>query len=365
MTSSRGTISGGAAATPNTVATDANGIATVSIRSAFAGPASISAIGTDGNGAEVTARGEVEFIASVVDSIFVDATPDIIGPEAQTATITAVLRDSVGNLIKGKVVNFSILSDSTGGSISPNTAITDSNGIASTVYTSNAVSEINGVSIEALSDGVSAFTELTVGDRAFDISIGTGNEIISPDQSSYIKEFAVFVTDAAGRPIEGASLTANVTPPGLNAYIKGQWIWNDDAQIYYRAGIAIPNTDPQEYEPVHVCNSEDSNGNGRLDVTPAPGEDINGDGQLTPGNVAVVSFKDGVTQTDANGQATIEVRYAKQFGGWVNVLLGVNGQTAGETQLYGLSVASDDLTEETNPPPANPFGVLPDCRVTD
>jgi hypothetical protein len=367
VTSSRGTISGGASATPNVVKTDASGIATVTINSSFAGPASISAIGKDGDNNEVTARGTIEFVADEVDNIFVDATPDIIGPEGQTATITAVLRDPEGNLVKGKTVNFSILSDATSGSISPNTAITDSNGIASTVYTSNSVSEINGVTIEAESDGVTAFTNLTVGDRAFDISIGTGNEIVSPDQSSYVKEFSVFVTDAAGRPISDAALTANVTPPAQNAYIKGQWVWNDDVRIYQQRGLRIPGSDPVDYDPVTFCNNEDANGNGRLDLLPAPGEDINGDGQLTPGNIAVVSFKDGVARTDENGQATIEVRYAKQFGGWVFVTLGVNGQTAGtessETQLYGLGAASDDLTEETNPPPANPFGVLPDCTT--
>ncbi|WP_395343067.1 Ig-like domain-containing protein [Ningiella sp. W23] len=351
VTTSRGDISVDGDSAVNTVATDANGFATVSIRSAFAGPASISAIGNDSSGAEVTARATVEFIASTVDSIFVDATPDVIGPEGQTATITALVRDADGNLVKGKMVNFRLFADSTGGSISPNTALTDSNGIASTVYSSSAVSSQDGVTIEAESDGVTALTSLTVGDRAFDISIGTGNRISSPDPASYLKEFAVFVTDAAGRPIQDAALTATSTPPTGPAYRKGFWVWNPDASVW------IPET-------TVVCQNEDANGNGRLDA----GEDFNNDGQLTPGNVALVNFKDGITRTDNNGQATIELRYARQFAPWVTTELEVNGQSAGsessELQAYRIGASAEDLTDEAVPPPANPFGFSANCNDT-
>jgi hypothetical protein len=349
VTTSRGTITapgGGSVATTN-----AQGLATVVINSAFAGPASISAIGTDGSGNQVTARASLEFVASDVDSIFVDATPDLIGPEGQTATVTAVVRDAVGNLVKGKTVNFRLFADSTGGSISPNTATTDSNGIASTVYSSNAVSSEDGVTIEAESDGVTAIPSLTVGDRAFDISIGTGNEINVPDQASYRKDFAIFVTDAAGRPIANAALTASSTPPLVDAYRKGFWQWDATARVY----VAITTA---------VCQNEDTNGNGRLDA----GEDTNGDGQLTPGNIATVNFSNNVARTDANGQATIELRYARQFGGWVQTVIGVFGQSSGtessELQEYSLGVASDDLTQETSPPPSNPFGFSGNCANT-
>lgn len=345
VTASRGVIS------VDSDRTGPNGIATVTISSSFAGPSSISAIGFDGPDNEVTARANLEFIATEVHSIFVDASPDIIGPEGQTATITAIVRDSAGNLVKDMPVNFRLFADSTGGSISPNTALTDSNGIASTVYTSNAVSSIDGVTIEAESDGVTALTNLTVGDRAFDISIGTGNEIDSPDSSTYRKEFAVFVTDAAGRPIANAALTATSTPPIGPAYSKGFWVWNEDARVYEAVVQA-------------VCANEDTNGNGRLDA----GEDFNNDGQLTPGNVVSINFKDGISRTDANGQATFDLRYARQFGPWVSTIISLAGQSSGtessEQQLYRLGVASDDLTEETSPPPANPFGSSSDCSTT-
>lgn len=352
VTTSRGDISVNGVPNTNTSTTDANGIATVSISSKFAGPASISAVGTDADGNQVTARASVEFVATTVDSIFVDATPDLIGPEGQTTTITAVLRDAVGNLVKGKTVNFRLVTDASGGSISPNTAITDSNGIASSVYTSNAVSGDNGVTVSAESDSVVATTDLTVGDRAFDISLGTGSIIEIPDASTYLKEFAVFVTDASGRPVANAELTGTVTPASINAYSKGVWIWNEVDKIYFSIVTA-------------ECNSEDVDKDGRLDAT----EDTNGDGLLTPGNVSSVSFKDNISRTNEFGQATLQVRYPKQFGPWSTVVIRVFGQSAGsesmQSQVFTLGVAADDLGEQAAPPPNSPFGVGDVCTNTD
>ncbi|GLR70153.1 Ig-like domain-containing protein [Agaribacter marinus] len=353
VTASRGTISVNGADI-NTTTTDSDGIAVIQIQSAFAGPASISAVGTDSDGETVTARATIEFIATEPNSIAVDATPDLIGPEGQTSTITAIVRDSAGNLVKGSIVDFTIVADSTGGSISPNTATTDSNGIASTVYTSNAVSSENGILIRAFSGNAQGETALTVGDRAFDISLGTGNLIQSPDDASYLKEFAVFVTDAAGRPVNDADLTASGTPSLRNAYRKGFWLWNTDENVWQTFVTA-------------VCDSEDSiiEANNRLDM----GEDLNDDGQLTPGNVATVSFKDGVARTNEFGQATIEIRYAKQFAPWVTIDAKVFGQSLGtessEFQRYTLTVAADDLTERSTPPPPNPFGQSANCNDLD
>ena len=361
ITSSRGQI-----AQANAV-TDANGIATFSITSSFAGPSSITAIGFESesdrqsdNGA-VSARASIEFIATTVDSIFVDASPDLIGPEGQESTISAVLRDEKGNLVKSKVVNFSLL-DSSGGNIEPNSATTDSNGIASTTYTSNAVSIEDGVTIIATSGGVQASTDLTVGDRAFDISLGTGNTIQSPDTSSYLKEFSVFVSDSVGRPVAGIDLTASATAVKFvkgGTYRQGFWSYNQDDSVW-------------ENQVTVTCLNEDVNANGRLDQTfnadgsIATTEDDNRDEELTPGIVGTISFKNGVAQTNASGQATLELRYPKQFAPWMDVEIAVFGQSSGseasDSLTFTLSLASDDARDQGNPPPANPFGINNQCN---
>jgi hypothetical protein len=344
ITSSRGSV------TPSNVVTDASGIATVNLSSAFAGPASISATGVDGDGNEVSARASVEFVASVVDSIFIDATPDLIGPEGETSTISAVVRDPSGNLVKDKVVDFSLI-DSNGGSIQPNSARTGSDGIASTVYTSNAVSPEDGVTVTATADNISAQVDLTVGDRAFDISIGTGSEIGSPDPSIYLKEYAVFVSDSVGRPVDNASLTASATPIKTSAggqYRKGYWVFNPIGDVW--EAIVTAN-----------CANEDVNNNGRLDV----GEDTNGDGELTPGIVGTISFQDGRAETNENGQATLELRYPRQFAVWTSVEISVFGQSSGsearDSQTLTLPIASDDISDQNNMPPPNPYGRSASC----
>lgn len=348
VTSSRGIIGAG----NNNAITDAQGLASVTINSNFAGPTSISAVGTDANGNQVTARTQLEFVAETVDSIFVDASPDLIGPEGQTSTITATVRDEIGNLVKGKTVNFRLIADASSGSISPNSAITDSNGIASTVYTSNAVSGDNGVTIGAESDNIESTVDLSVGARAFDIVVGTGNDIGDEDNTSYIKEFSVFVTDASGQPVNNASLSASIVPVSGIAYYKGYWSWDDENDIYIAQITAS-------------CQSEDINQNGRLDA----GEDTNNDGLLTPGNVATVNFKENETSTNEFGQAIVQVRYPQQYSVWSRIKLTVLGQSSGTEskaiQEFTLPVRSDDLTTQAISPPSNPFGSSADCSVKD
>lgn len=349
FSASRGVI-----ATPNTV-TDANGLASFTIQSDNAGLATVTAEGVDGDGDIVSATATVEFIAIVADTIIVDASPDLIGPEGQTTTITAVVRDPTGNLVKGKVVNFR-LDDISGGTIFPGTATTDSNGIASTVYTSTAPSSKDAVIVHAeVADDVAItdFTTLTVGNRAFDISLGTGRSIETPDESTYAKEFSVFVSDANGAPVKNADLTASQTPVRFadgGGYYKGYWEWDPVAEVWFTVETIF-------------CPNEDINGNGILDA----GEDTNGNGELTPGIIGTISFEDGST-TDENGQAKVKVRYPKAFGGWTEVDISLYGQSEGseavETQEFFLTVAAADVIVEASSPPPNPFGLVADCSTT-
>lgn len=332
--------------------TDANGQVTVTLGSDNAGFASLSATGVDDDGNQVSASTEVEFIAAEANSIIVDASPDSVGPDGETSTITAVVRDEEGNLVKGKVVNF-LVDDVSGGNISVNQATTDSSGIATTVYTSNAVSTFEAVKVYATVDGsspeVSEFVSLTVGNRAFDISIGTGRLIEIPTDSSYSKEFSIFVTDPNSNPVENVDLSFSATPQSFSSggvYRKGYWEFDEDQDVWYSIVTA-------------TCDNEDINGNGLLDE----GEDENGDEQLTPGNVASIP---ATGLTDENGQMLIDVSYAKQFGAWVDITIAVNGESAGseasETQNFSLTVASSDLTDETSPPPNSPYGTGVNCN---
>ncbi len=325
-----------------------------SLQSNNAGFASITATELDAEGNEVNAITLVEFIATLADNIIVDGTPDSLAPNGQTIMITSVVREPNGNLVKGKVINFEVY-DVSVVTLSPNQTTTNRSGIASTVYTSNAVSSFEAVKVYATvadTPSVSNFTSLTVGDRAFDISIGTGRLIEAPEQSSYSKEFSVFVTDPDSNPVPNANMTFSAPPVKFSdggEFRKGFWGYDEDNNIWLQVITAI-------------CPNEDVDGNGILDA----GEDTNGDGQLTPGNVASIP---AIGLTDENGQMLVDINYAKQFGAWVDITIAVNGESAGseasETQNFSLGVAASDLTDEASPPPSSPYGVGLNCNDID
>jgi protocatechuate 3,4-dioxygenase beta subunit len=357
LTSTRGTLSA------SNVTTGADGIASFQIESNNAGKAVVSAQGVDLDGNIVNANIEIEFIATDVDNIILSASPNSIGPAQQKSTITAVLRDSGGNLVKGKTVNFNA-NDVSGGQISPASAVTDSNGLASTVYTSLNVTTQNGIEVIATEpeSGISATTFLTVADRAQFISIGTGNLIEAPDETSYLKKFTVFVTDANSNPVSNVELTITGTPVKNNELLEpnaepGDPNHNVIRPAFYKGyWTAVPNTAEFEFwGAVHTvgCSNEDIDGDGIED----PNEDTNGDGGLTPANIVSI---DGNVVTDENGQAIIELRYAKTFAAWGQIKITastpVSGSESQASQFFRLSASAADLREETTPPNSNPFG---------
>ncbi|MFZ8144919.1 beta strand repeat-containing protein [Alteromonas macleodii] len=354
FSASRGVIAGNA-----NVVTDAEGQASIDISANNAGISSITASASDGSGnVLVSALTQIEFIATTPHTLIADASPDIIGPDGQTSTISAVVRDVDGNLVKNSVVNFSV-SDVSTGFVSPSQATTDSKGIATTVFTSGSVSTQDAVVVTAFVADDPAIDDevvLTVGARAFDISLGTGNELEEVTSTSYLKRFGVFVSDSAGQPVSGVNLTASVAPVKYvngGEYRTGFWVFDDDASQW----VAIVNQN---------CETEDVNDNGILDTTPRD-EDTNEDGMLTPGLIGTIAFANGAAVTDENGYAELEYRYPRSYAIWYDAVISVFGQSTGSEasakMRYTLSISADDVTDEGASPPANPFGVTDQCTL--
>ena len=354
FSASRGVIAGNA-----TVVTDAEGQASIDISANNAGISSITSSASDGSGnVLVSALTQIEFIATTPHTLIADASPDIIGPDGQTSTISAVVRDVDGNLVKNSVVNFSV-SDVSTGFVSPSQATTDSKGIATTVFTSGSVSTQDAVVVTAFVADDPAIDDevvLTVGARAFDISLGTGNELEEATLTSYLKRFGVFVSDSAGQPVSGVNLTASVAPVKYvngGEYRTGFWVFDDDASQW----VAIVNQN---------CETEDVNDNGILDTTPRD-EDTNEDGMLTPGLIGTIAFANGAAVTDENGYAELEYRYPRSYAIWYDAVISVFGQSTGSEasakMRYTLSISADDVTDEGASPPANPFGVTDQCTL--
>lgn len=338
FSTTRGTLSASSATTGS------NGQASVTISSTNAGPAVISA--TTDTGA--TTQVNIEFVATTPASINVQASPNTIATSEQS-TITAVVRDTNGNLVKNKIVEFT-LNDVTGGTLSSGAATTDSQGRAQTVYTaSTTTSAANGVSITAAVQltSVTSATTLTVAARGLFISLGTGNEISEPNTAQYSVEYAIQVTDANGNGVADTPLTVRVV------------------SLWYGTGERDWNGSKHEAMYVEQCLDEDSllgagdSGyrNGILNVD----EDFNNTGRLEAGNIATVT-PNSVT-TDENGFALINVVYPQEYADWVKVQLSasttVQGSESVRSVSFVLPAAAEDVNvENTAPPgPTSPFGI--------
>lgn len=347
------------------VTTNVNGIASVTLTSTNAGGATITAT----NQLNTSTQLGVEFVATVADSLELQADPFTIATDDQS-TITAIVRDPNGNLVKGAVVSFN-LTDVTNGSISPQQAVTNSQGRAQTFYNSSSTtSQVDGVRVDATVVGTPAATDnvlLTVARRELFIALGTGNEIEEPNTAQYRQEWIVQVTDADGNGVDLVELTVGVL---------SERYW-DGTRVYYSPPGAWLTQIGVEAVPALGCTDEDVNRNGILDVPPTvvTTEDFNSSGEIEAGNVATVAPQNpgpnGEVITDANGFAIIDVFWPQDHALWVEVTLearaAVQGTETRASSTFRLPILASDVSQQNQSPPGinSPFGTDGNCMTDD
>jgi hypothetical protein len=330
--------------------TASNGQASVYLQAQYAGLATLKAVANT-----ISAQRIVEFVAttpSASKGIEVQALPAQISA-GEKSTIQAVLRDALNNPIKNKTVVFSLVNGA-GGSLSPVTAITNSQGVATTTFTADVVTPgsgtpatSTGIAIKAAlvnDENIKGTGNVAVGRKTLFFRFGTGNTLEKREQTIYAQQFAIIVTDASGNPVPNQLLNVAVFP---KKYSKGFWVKTPIGQTF-KSWKPIRST-----ESAGDCGSEDVNRNGVLDA----GEDTNSDGVLTPGNIA--SVQQTVT-ANQDGIAFFNLVYPRDYAGWLDVDITVSGQAAGteniSTRTFGLAALGEDTNKEDLEPPANPFG---------
>jgi hypothetical protein len=333
----RGTLSAA------TAVTDGTGTATTSVSATSAGGAIVTA-----SSGSSSANVPIEFVATTPVVIDIQPTAFSIGPN-QSSTLTAVVRDGVGNLVKNKVVVFT-LNDVTGGTLSVGTATTNSQGRAQTVYTASSTTSANqGVKITASVQGFPAVipvqVSLTVARREVFISLGTGNEIAEPNAAQYQVTYVVQVTDASGNGVAGVPVSLRVLS---QRYYKGNRV----------AGVATWTT---SYTVAGGCADEDVDRDGILDPT----EDFNTSGRIEAGNIVSVSPANAVTNAD--GFVLAQVYYPQEYAYYVDVSLAASATVTGteysRTSNFKLAGSSADFSDITKAPPGitSPFGTAGVC----
>ena len=288
----------------------ASGSANFTVTSLFAGPATITA---RVNGVEITSL--VNFVSVTPETVTLQASPSTIGPNLGTTTsertnLIAFVRDAEGNPVANQTVSFTATLNPSGGSIEPGVATTDFSGRATAAYIAGPnISPFNGVSVFARVSNraiQSAPTAITVANQELFVRMGTGKDILSPTLQTYGLVYAIFVTDSAGQPVKNATIQAKLRP------------------ITYSTGRFELDMNGNWNKTELISPSEDENGDGQC----VPILDANGDGSLTPGNVASVSFLDA-TITNERGFVEVQVTYPKSFAQWLTADLDVTAKVAG------------------------------------
>ena len=329
-------------ATANFAAPSAEGIYTLTVQSGGVTTTTALNVVRPGSTTVAPAVGEISG-ASVI------ANPVVIAANAPNSTTnTAELRAlfiSPSNVPVPRVrVRFRITSSTLPDASlanGNNLVYSDAAGYATTSYVAGSTSSpTNGVVIEAcysLEDfpagtcpNKALMTQLTVTANPVALTIGNDNVITkSPTGISYIKKFEIQAVNAAGNYAPDVPLSAVVD-------IEGYW-----------KGAPVPNpptNNTNDFPGYKFCLNEDQNRNGVNDA----GEDINGDGELTPRKSDVaIGFPAG-NRTDANGLALLQLQYPQNLATWLRVKItvtaGVSGSEGAATYQYVLRAAQEDAS---------------------
>jgi hypothetical protein len=366
-----GALAPAAAATG--IAVGANGQASATIQASFAGPATVQAtlFNTTTGAVVAQALAQIQFVAKVPASVVLQITPKSVGPNpagttTRQAQVVATVTDTNGNPVEGAVVNFSKITDPSGGNLSDASAPTNAVGQATVYYISGPTPTASeAVRLRAnVANNVAVFDEetLTVNQGALFIGLGTGNQIGNFDQSTYEKVWTAYVTDSSGAAVPNQTITVSVLP---TRYRKGSFtlVGEDYISTAWVSGV-----DPEGNMILgryFTCGNEDTNYDGIIST----GEDINRNGRLDPGNVITVNGVSSTTTitTDNTGFALLKLRYAESYAAWVEVTLKasatVGGTESTNSVVFWVPGAAPDYTKAGGPPAGlfSPFGRFPDC----
>ncbi|MFA6312565.1 MAG: Ig-like domain-containing protein [Sterolibacterium sp.] len=275
--------------------------------------------------APATAAGVITLQSSISN------VPPSTAGSSNSSTLTATVRTSGGgNTVGGAAVLFEIMNPTgSGEQISPVVAKTDSSGQAVATFTSGSQSTVGGLKIKASVVGTAANCDnsvtpalpgicdvkaIFVNASGVSVSLGFASVISSVDSNTnYQLPMSVLVVDNAGTAVKNALVTLSAFP---TQYLTG---FRDHVTCAPSYNLGYPKV------------NEDVNENDNLD----PGEDLSADGAITPAHSTAGTVPSTVT-TDANGVATFNLIYQKQYASWI------------QARVRAKVVVSTGTTESTN-----------------
>lgn len=341
----------------------------------WVGDASTKLIGTIASVATVSAKfgTNVIYIAQKISAgapatITLQSESSVLAPGANTKVI-ALVKDKNGTPIPDTEVSFTIIKDtSVSGRISQPTAMTDSAGRATVVYTAGSAQTLGGgVAIQAKAGNATVPNPvyspnllLTVSTQSAFITLSQNHEVLKDgsDNTNYYKEFSASVVDTAGNPIANQKISISLdlvsfmkgkfnwvrdysyaqTSDGMWSWL-GFWRWSRDYTIY------------QNNAPIRVTTFVECTSN------------------EFPNTVAILDTKNGVLgtratfTTDAQGKFDFKVRYGRNYSNWLRVNLNASTTVSTKDNMTALSfvppVAAEDVDDtdgKWRPDETSPYG---------
>lgn len=256
---------------------------------------------------------------------------------SHSATLIATVRTGPGgNTVGGVPVLFEIMNPTgSGEQILPVVVNTDSAGKAQTTFTSGSLTTVGGLKIKASVVGTAAACDnsvspvlpgicdvkrIFVNGSGVSVSLGYANRFLSSaTETEYILPMSVLVVSNTGAAVKDVVVTLSAFPS------------------YYSAGFRAADCSPV-YTILPFLANEDSGYNGNIgneNDNLDPGEDINGDGLITPPHASAGTVPSIVT-TNENGVATFNLTYQKTYASWI------------QTRIRAKVVISAGTTESTS-----------------
>ncbi|MDG9950801.1 Ig-like domain-containing protein [Acinetobacter ursingii] len=339
------------------------GQATTTLNGAIAAIATISA--QFGNNIIYIAQ---QVSAGMPKTISIQSEASVLAPGASTKVI-ALVKDQNGTPIPNVKVNFKTLKDtSSNGRISQPSAMTDSAGRATVIYTAGSAQTLGGgVEIQAYADGADApspvYSEnllLTVSMQSAFITIAHNEQIlkVSGDETNYYKEFSATVVDTAGNPIPNQKISISLD---LDSFYKGEFKWvrdytygQDSSGIWDWYGYLDWSRDYTIYENKIAKRI--------VTYVQCPSTEFPNPISILAADGSVLNTK-GSFVTDSQGKFAFRVRYNRNYSNWLRVNLTASTIVStkdNKTALSFMPPVSEDDVDNINgkwrPDRVSPYG---------
>ncbi|OTG84057.1 Ig-like domain-containing protein [Acinetobacter sp. ANC 4648] len=307
--------------------------------------------------------------AGAPKTISLQSDASVLAPGTNTKVI-ALVKDKNGTPIPNTKVNFTILKDtSLSGRISQPSAMTDSAGRATVIYTAGSAQTLGGgVEIQASAGEATApapvYSEnllLTVSMQSAFITVAQNHEIlkVAGDETNYYKEFSASVVDTAGNPIAGQKISISLD---LASFYKGKFNWVRDYSYGQDSSGSWAWLSSLRWSRDYMTYI---NGVSKPVVTyvECPSNEFPNPISILGSDNSILGTQ-GSFVTDAQGKFSFKVRYGRNYSNWLRVNLNASTNVSTKDNMTALSfmppVASDDVDDtdgKWRPDRESPYGM--------